>query len=849
MGIKLKLISFFIVFKIIPLVIIVYITIQGANKLDDYFSKNTKTLFEENKKLLESTAQSTIKDSIVALDKKSQEALEKLSVGLANQVADFLYERDKDILFLSTFEPSQRLLENFYATKTRPITIHGDYYYNEKTKQWANSTPPSPSTTNKKAVILKDNNKEFHYVNPKPFSTQTIPIYKEVVFLDLVGQERYKKSSINPKKQNVSIRSNTYCKAEDYFSKISQLKKGEIYVSDVIGAYVGSKVIGAFTKEKAKKMGVDFDPTKHGYAGAENPKGKPFEGIIRFITPVFKKGEKIGYISLALDHRHIMEYTDTFNPIDPNIKQDIANAGAGNYAFMWDYEARNISHPRDYFIVGFDPNTGERVPGWISKDIADKFNNSKQKDLNQFLSTYPTFEDQSLEKKPNIAQLKQKGEIGLDCRYLNFAPQCQGWMEATKNGGYGSFIIFWSKVWKLTTAATIPYYTGQYANTKRGFGFVTIGANVDQFHLAANKTKENIGTILTSQNEKLEKSIEDNTHKITLFINELINELSIVTILMIIIMILLAIWMSNYLTQKIDNLIEGTKEFAKNNLDHKIKITSNDEIGQLESAFNTMSEQLQTSLRDQKEKEFELIQKSKMAEVGEMMSAIIHQWKQPITVIKAKTSSMTLLNDIGEEIEIDLAMDTFKEIEGQADLMNQTIEDFRNFTKPSSKKTYQLFQITQQTYNLLNKVFESHKIKINLIKTSDTTTLGYPNEVIQVLINILNNARDAILENNCEVKIIDVEVKNEDQYGIITITDYAGGIPEEIMEKIFDPYFTTKSDDKGTGIGLDMSSKMIQKANGALLVKNIEHDHNGKIHQGAQFTIKLLKEENDELKS
>ena len=91
----------------------------------------------------------------------------------------------------------------------------------------------------------------------------------------------------------------------------------------------------------------------------------------------------------------------------------------------------------------------------------------------------------------NMKQLKELGNVGLDCRYLNFAPQCEGWMQVTQNGGYGSFVINWSGVWKLTTAAAIPYYTGQYANSKRGFGFVTIGASVDDFHAAANETKKN----------------------------------------------------------------------------------------------------------------------------------------------------------------------------------------------------------------------------------------------------------------------------------------------------------------------------------------------------------------------
>ncbi|MGE4382948.1 MAG: hypothetical protein AB7D41_07070 [Arcobacter sp.] len=134
---------------------------------------------------------------------------------------------------------------------------------------------------------------------------------------------------------------------------------------------------------------------------------------------------------------------------------------------MWDYEGKSIAHPRDYSILGYDKNTGERVMPWLSADLAEKYYQSN-KNINEFLKDYPKFEEQSLNKKPNLKQLKEDGNVGLDCRYLNFASQCEGWMQLTENGGYGSFIINWSNVWKLTTAAAIPYYTGKYANSKRG---------------------------------------------------------------------------------------------------------------------------------------------------------------------------------------------------------------------------------------------------------------------------------------------------------------------------------------------------------------------------------------------
>lgn len=839
MGIKLKLIFLFIVIKCIPLIIIGYLAIIGVNELEKYFSNNTKILFEENKKLIESTASNAIEDSIKALDKTSQNSLEKLSVSIANQVADFLYERDNDLLFLSKLALNDKVLQEFSNSKQKKILSHDKYIYDDVTNSWI---PPKLKTQKIKGLqqsSIEDNNKEFHVVDPLVLQSKYIPLYKEISFFDTDGKEIYKTSSINEKKLDISKQKNTYIKAEDYFSKIKNLKAGEIYVSDVIGAYVPSKVIGSFTKEKAKKMGVDFKPELHGYAGVENPNGKHFEGIIRFITPVYKKNKKIGYISLALDHRHIMEYTDTINPVDPQIKQNIANARDGNYLFMWDKEGRNISHPRDYFIMGFDPKTGKRVPGWLSKSVLEDFKKSKKSDLNSFLETYPTFYKQSLQQKPNLAQLKEKGEVGLDCRYLNFAPQCKGWMEITQNGGYGSFVIYWSKVWKLTTAATIPYYTGQYGSSKRGFGFVTMGANVDEFHEAANKTKENINNILDEQNKKLQNAVEHSSKKIEHLTQKIVNELTSVTFLMVILVILIAIWMSNYITSKIQKLIEGTQKFDNNNLDYRIEVTSKDEIGQLEKAFNKMASRIEQSIKIQKEKEAQVIQKTKMASMGDMLSAIIHQWKQPLSVIKTKVSGTQLHIEMEQEIKKDELVDVLDSVNRQVDYMTEITSEFKDFFKPTQKQIYTLNDVIYSTYKMLSGIYKSKGILIEIDGDKDIKIDGYPNELMQVLINILNNASDQIRQNDVPHKVININMESNETVVFIKISDSAGGISENIIDKIFDSYFTTKDSDHGTGIGLDIAVQIITKAQGKISVKNITKNVEGVDYTGAEFTIEL----------
>ncbi|RZV15918.1 sensor histidine kinase [Aliarcobacter butzleri] len=850
LSIKIKLIIIFILIKIIPLLFVSYIAYEGILKLEQYLNKSTNFLYNQSKEVISNTANASIEDSIKILDKKSQESLERLSNEIALNIANFLYERDKDLIFLSKLELNQKVLDSFFEAKTKEITIHDEYYYDNETNSYKTKEEIKKVERDKKTANLKDNEKEFNYIDPIDFKTKSIPIYKEISFFDLQGNEKYKVSTINNQKVNVSDSKNTFIKAEKYFDEIQKLNKNEIYVSDVIGEYIGTKVIGLFTKEKAQKSGIEFEPEKYGYAGIENPLGKRFEGIIRFITPVYKNDEKIGYISLALDHRHLQEFTDTVNPTNSNLKQNITDASLGNYAFIWDYEGKSIVHPRHYSILGYDKDTGEKVMPWLSLDVAEKFYSSNQ-NINDFLKNYPKFEEQSLQKKPNLKQLKEDGNVGLDCRYLNFAPQCEGWMQLTQNGGYGSFIINWSNVWKLTTAATIPYYTGKYGNSKRGFGFVSIGASVDDFHAAANETKEEVTKILDSQTQIISKIMDENKFEIKDSIRALINELSTVTFAMIVLVIIIALFMSSYLSKKIDDILIGTKKFANNELDYRIKVTSTDEIGQLENSFNEMAgkieklisqeKKLNTELEEkvivetskQKEQEQLLIQQTRLAAMGEMIGNIAHQWRQPLNALGLILQNLKFSYEIGE-LDEKMIDKSVKKATMLTENMSKTIDDFRNFFRPNkAKENFKINEGITKAVELIESTFEHNNIKLEKdFVSSEIEFFGFANEFSQVILNLLTNAKDAVLENKIENPLIIIQTKIDDEYIYISIKDNGLGIKDEIINKIFEPYFTTKDEGKGTGIGLYMSKIIIENnMNGKIEVKNEQN--------GANVIIKL----------
>ena len=873
LTIKIKLILFFIIIKILPLLGLAYISYEGVLKLDNYLTKSTKFLFNQSKEIIINTANASIEDSIKNLDKKSQESLEKVSYEIANQVANFLYERDRDILFLSKLELNDKVLRSFSDSKSKNITIHGNYYYDETTNSYKTNEEFNKKELKEEKANLVDNQKEFNTIEPIEFNKKEIPIYKEVTFIDLNGNEKYKVSSINEEKLDVSNKKNTYVSSENYFSEISKLKNGEIYVSDVIGEYVGSKIIGTFTKEKATKIGIEFEPQKYGYAGVENPLGKRFEGIIRFVTPVFKNGEKIGYVSMALDHRHVREFTDTVNPTSQQVKQNIPDASLGNYAFMWDYEGKSISHPRDYSIMGYDKNTGEKVMHWLSIDLAEKYYASNQ-NINEFLKTYPTFEEQSLNKKPNLKQVKENGNVGLDCRYLNFAPQCEGWMQVTQNGGYGSFIINWSGVWKLTTAAAIPYYTGQYAKSKRGFGFVTIGASVDDFHAAANETKKNVSEILKEQTNNMEEIVNENQGEIEAFIKRLINELSLVTFGMVLLVIFIAIWVSNYILSKINNLLVGTKKFANKEFDYRIKVSSEDEIGNLEKSFNNMASEINSLVHTQKELnehlEDKVSEKTKeLVQINQSLEDEIEKRTLSLkeALLKAQNSDKvksTFLANMSHEIRTPLnSIIGFSEIltntenidqsskkyasiiEGSAKSLLTIINDILDISKIESGnfdiniKQTNLHEVSENVFELfLNRATDKRiDFLFNMDKNIPSCLLTDGIRIRQVLSNLINNAIKFTPENgqiNFDISILE-QNKNNIKLRFL-IKDNGIGIPENKIDNIFEPFIQVDNESnrkyEGTGLGLSICSHIVKLLNSRIEVSS-------KVDEGSSFWFDL----------
>ncbi|WP_282125772.1 PAS domain S-box protein [Marinifilum flexuosum] len=609
LPIKSKLILLLTAINLFAILAITFITLNGADSLKNSLLSNLENTFQQNKRSYQELSHKAIQNHINELDLEYQKYIEHYGNNIANEIAQFLYQRDDDLLLLAKLPLSNKNFENFLNQRTSHIRIQGEYFYDEIFHNWKiKSTPPQKSDTI--PIPLEQNEHFFNYNPPYSINTREIPIYREISFFDLSGQEKIKFGDISNSLNNIRYKKNTYIQSENYFSEIQNLKKGEIYISQLIGAYVGSRIRGIYNKENAKKAGEDFNPEESAFAGIENPKGKRFEGIIRLVTPYFQNNIKIGYISIALNHQHIQEFTDYTSPIMGE-KRDIPNSETANYCYIWSNDGLIVSHPKNYYIMGYDPQTGKRVAPWMDHELFEKWKASKITDAYTFLKRIPKWQNPEQLKNPSKKQQLDSAQMGLDMRYSN-EPMWTGYglFQITKNGGSGSYQYYWDKKWKLTAVSPIPYYTGRYAKSKRGFGIVCLGADVKEFHKAAIATEQKTSEIIAKGNESMNQSLDQSRNYILNFAVSTKKNFGLIAAIVFILVILVSIGISVYLSSKLENLIIGTKEFGKENFNYRIPHKSRDEIGILEAAFNLMADKLQAIYNKQKQTQKNLIEQN-----------------------------------------------------------------------------------------------------------------------------------------------------------------------------------------------------------------------------------------------
>ncbi|MEA3553116.1 MAG: 7TM diverse intracellular signaling domain-containing protein [Campylobacterota bacterium] len=243
---------------------------------------------------------------------------------------------------------------------------------------------------------------------------------------------------------------------------------------------------------------------------------------------------------------------------------------------------------------------------------------------------------------------------------------------------------------------------------------------------------------------------------------------------------------------------------------------------------------------DIKNANLKIIEQSKMVSMGEMIGNIAHQWRQPLSVIATASTGMKL------QKEFDMLSDKeFYElcdsINNNAQYLSKTIDDFKNFIKGDmTKNTFVLKDEIDSFLNLVDGSIKSNNIKIILNLDETIKINGFQNELTQSLINIFNNSKDILVEKKIEEKLIFISTFTKKEKAIIKIKDNGGGVPKDIITKIFEPYFTTKHQSQGTGLGLHMTYNLIVDGMGGTIeVNNCDYEYKDDKYTGAEFIINL----------
>lgn len=326
-----------------------------------------------------------------------------------------------------------------------------------------------------------------------------------------------------------------------------------------------------------------------------------------------------------------------------------------------------------------------------------------------------------------------------------------------------------------------------------------------ELYLLENK-KEDINTII-------EKKIEQ--HRIRE--NEFKDFMLIQTGTILAFMALFSMLMTSIISEVI-------KKYKKQVENKKIK---------LENLNKNLAFKVEEGIDEGKRKDKAILQQSKLARMGSMISMIAHQWRQPLTELSGILMELETATRF-KKVNDKHILNSIERSDKMIEFMSNTIDDFRNFYKPDKvKENFFVLDSCKKAINLINASLDDRSIKLDLDIKENRQIHGYPTEFSQVILNLISNARDILIEKEVEEPSISISIENRGINTIVKVADNAGGINEEYFDLIFDPYFSTKDSSKGTGLGLYISKLIIERnMGGELSVYNDE--------KGAVFKIVVV---------
>ena len=301
--------------------------------------------------------------------------------------------------------------------------------------------------------------------------------------------------------------------------------------------------------------------------------------------------------------------------------------------------------------------------------------------------------------------------------------------------------------------------------------------------------------------------------------------LTLLTVACILVAIVFGIILAKRLAKPILSASDELKLIEMGDYTHNIPkefLERDDEVGDFHNAILAIQSELKHEAELNREKDVFMIYQSKQAKIGEMVGNISHQWKQPLNTINLILTN--LYDDYKyqelDEKQFEKTINTLRKI---VDNMVATIKDFTDFLKPSKENTnFDLAESINMALDLMEVSLKYNQISMKVDIASGIKIRGFQNEFSHVLFNVINNARDGIMESQVEDKYISIRAFTKDKEVVIEITNTGKQIPDEILEKLFHPYFTTKEDNDGTGVGLYISRIIVeQRMNGKIQLENV----------------------------
>ena len=305
--------------------------------------------------------------------------------------------------------------------------------------------------------------------------------------------------------------------------------------------------------------------------------------------------------------------------------------------------------------------------------------------------------------------------------------------------------------------------------------------------------------------DDIKESVKTNKKNLEIKVEKYVQYIIIVSLLIMFVISALSILMSNQVSKVF--------KIYQNNVKRK-------EI-KLKNLNASLKEKVKIGIQEAQKKDRAMLHQSRLARLGTMISMIAHQWRQPLSEVSGILMELETATKF-KKVDDKLILECIKESDKLLIYMSNTIDDFRNFFKPSKEKVdFSLIEACENAISIVNASLNDLDIVINKDFKEDITICSFPREFSQVILNLLLNCKDVFEDRKTENPYIDFKIQIIDNEVYITIEDNAGGISENNIDIIFEPYFTTKSSLKGTGLGLYMSNMIIEKnMHGKLNVTN-----------------------------